>query len=67
MSISASAEGAGQSGPRAPDLLYSETEQDLRDSLRALLKSRCRPEDVLARIGTLAGCGSGDDGQSGNP
>ncbi len=52
---------------RAPDLLYSETEQDLRESLRALLKSRCRPEDVLGRIATLAGCGSGDDGEPGNP
>jgi alkylation response protein AidB-like acyl-CoA dehydrogenase len=67
MSISASAEASGQSGLRALDLLYSETEQDLRESLRALLKSRCRPEDVLRRIGTLAGCGSGDDGQPGNP
>jgi hypothetical protein len=50
MSVSASAEASGQSGPRAPDLLYSETEQDLRESLRALLKSRCRPEDVLGRL-----------------
>jgi alkylation response protein AidB-like acyl-CoA dehydrogenase len=63
MSVSASAEASGQSGPRAPDLLYSETEHDLRESLRALLKSRCRPEDLLGRIGTLAGCG----GEPGNP
>src|ERR1700753_2431591 len=34
---------------RVPDLLYSETETDLRDSVRSLLAARCRPEDVLPR------------------
>jgi alkylation response protein AidB-like acyl-CoA dehydrogenase len=32
---------------RAPDLLYSDTENELRDSVRALLAARGRPEDVL--------------------
>jgi alkylation response protein AidB-like acyl-CoA dehydrogenase len=33
-----------------PDLLYSDVEDDLRDSVRALLTDRCPPGSVLARI-----------------
>ena len=50
MSI-AEAAAADKPGQRAPDLLYSDTERDLADSLRSLLAARCRPEDVLARLG----------------
>jgi len=50
MSI-AEAEAAGKPGERAPDLLYSEAERDLAGSLRSLLGARCRPEDVLGRLG----------------
>jgi alkylation response protein AidB-like acyl-CoA dehydrogenase len=31
------------------DLLYSETEQELRDSVRAMLADRCTPAGILAR------------------
>ncbi|MGH8876691.1 MAG: acyl-CoA dehydrogenase family protein, partial [Stackebrandtia sp.] len=34
--------------PPAADLLYSETEQELRDSLRRLLADRCPPDWVLS-------------------
>ena len=50
MSI-AEAQAAEKPGQRAPDLLYSETERDLSDSLRSLLAARCRPDDLLARLG----------------
>ncbi|MFF3651722.1 acyl-CoA dehydrogenase family protein [Streptomyces sp. NPDC002181] len=34
------------------DLLYSETEEELRSAVRALLADRCAPADVLARAET---------------
>ncbi|WP_406513354.1 acyl-CoA/acyl-ACP dehydrogenase [Streptomyces sp. NBC_00161] len=34
------------------DLLYSETEEELRSAVRALLADRCTPADVLARAET---------------
>ena len=52
MSI-AEAEAAGRPGRRTPDLLYSEAERDLAGSLRSLLGSRCRPEDLLGRLGGI--------------
>ena len=52
MSI-AEAEAAGRPGQRTPDLLYSEAERDLAGSLRSLLGSRCRPEDLLGRLGGI--------------
>ena len=52
MSI-AEAEAAGKPGQRTPDLLYSEAERDLAGSLRSLLGSRCRPEDLLGRLGGI--------------
>ena len=51
MSAPARAAAADEVG-RPHDLLYSDTEQDLRDSLRSLLASRSRPEDILARMDT---------------
>jgi len=51
MSAAAEAEAAGMAGPRTPDLLYSEAERALAESLRSLLTARCRPEDQLARLG----------------
>jgi alkylation response protein AidB-like acyl-CoA dehydrogenase len=38
-----------QAERRTPDLLYSEPERALRDSLRSLLEARCAWPDVLAR------------------
>ncbi|GAA1933288.1 acyl-CoA dehydrogenase family protein [Streptomyces sodiiphilus] len=35
--------------PAAPDLLYSEIEEELRASVRSLLADRCPPEAVLGR------------------
>ena len=52
MSI-AEAEAAGKPGQRTPQLLYSEAERDLAGSLRSLLGSRCRPEDLLGRLGGI--------------
>src|ERR1700760_1998933 len=46
---------------RAPDLLYSETETDLRDSVRSLLAARARPEDVLPRADGSNDTGPGAD------
>ncbi len=46
---------------RAPDLLYSETENELRDSVRALLAARARPEDVLPRADGSNDGGPGAD------
>jgi alkylation response protein AidB-like acyl-CoA dehydrogenase len=46
---------------RAPDLLYSETETELRDSVRALLAARAKPEDVLARADGSNDTGPGAD------
>jgi alkylation response protein AidB-like acyl-CoA dehydrogenase len=46
---------------RAPDLLYSETETELRDSVRALLAARARPEDVLPRADGSNDGGPGAD------
>jgi len=46
---------------RAPDLLYSETETDLRDSVRSLLAARARPEDVLPRADGSNDGGPGAD------
>jgi alkylation response protein AidB-like acyl-CoA dehydrogenase len=45
--------GLARSGrsEQLPNLLYSQDEEDLRASLRALLADRCPPERVLARIG----------------
>ncbi|MEU9038399.1 acyl-CoA dehydrogenase family protein [Streptomyces sp. NPDC048352] len=47
---------APQPGPPAPgapyDLLYSETEEELRAAVRALLADRCTPASVLARAET---------------
>ncbi len=43
MSAAAQAEAAGMAGPRTPDLLYSEAERALAESLRSLLTARCRP------------------------
>jgi alkylation response protein AidB-like acyl-CoA dehydrogenase len=34
----------------SPDLLYSDVEDDLRGTVRALLADRCPPEAVLARV-----------------
>ena len=51
MTASPDVEAAEQAAAdRAPDLLYSETETELRDSVRSLLAARARPEDVLARV-----------------
>ncbi|WP_260616206.1 acyl-CoA dehydrogenase family protein, partial [Streptomyces sp. WAC05292] len=33
----------------APDLRYSDTEEELRSAVRSLLAARCTPADVLAR------------------
>ncbi|MCX5072099.1 acyl-CoA/acyl-ACP dehydrogenase [Streptomyces sp. NBC_00513] len=39
--------------PRAPfDLLYSETEEELRSAVRSLLADRCAPASILARVET---------------
>jgi alkylation response protein AidB-like acyl-CoA dehydrogenase len=46
---------------RAPDLLYSETENELRDSVRSLLGARARPEDVLPRADGSNDTGPGAD------
>ncbi|MDK9494199.1 acyl-CoA/acyl-ACP dehydrogenase [Streptomyces katrae] len=47
---------APQPGPAAPsapyDLLYSQTEEELRAAVRALLADRCAPAGVLARAET---------------
>ncbi|MEU9714313.1 acyl-CoA dehydrogenase family protein [Streptomyces sp. NPDC047976] len=47
---------APQPGPAAPsapyDLLYSQTEEELRAAVRALLADRCDPAGVLARAET---------------
>jgi alkylation response protein AidB-like acyl-CoA dehydrogenase len=37
------------SQPEMPGLLYSEAENDLRQTVRAFLAERCQPADVLAR------------------
>ncbi|WUC82601.1 acyl-CoA/acyl-ACP dehydrogenase [Streptomyces sp. NBC_00536] len=37
-----------------PDLLYSETEEELRSAVRALLTDRCAPAALLGRIETAA-------------
>ncbi|MEU8438400.1 acyl-CoA dehydrogenase family protein [Streptomyces sp. NPDC029216] len=43
----------GPSAPRAPfDLLYSDTEEELRAAVRSLLAERCAPAGVLARVET---------------
>ena len=47
---------------RVPDLLYSETETELRDSVRSLLAARCRPEDVLPRADGQGDGAGGDVG-----
>jgi alkylation response protein AidB-like acyl-CoA dehydrogenase len=46
---------------RVPDLLYSETETELRDSVRALLAARAKPEDVLPRADGSNDTGPGAD------
>ncbi len=46
---------------RAPDLLYSETETELRDSVRSLLAARAKPEDVLPRADGSNDTGPGAD------
>jgi alkylation response protein AidB-like acyl-CoA dehydrogenase len=43
---------ADEAGRRTHDLLYTDTERDLRMSLRSLLATRSRAEDILARIDT---------------
>ena len=58
MTTTADLEGAEQAAAdRTPDLLYSETETELRDSVRSLLARRCKPEDVLARADGSSGTG----------
>ncbi|MFH7598091.1 acyl-CoA dehydrogenase family protein [Streptomyces racemochromogenes] len=43
----------GHPAPRAPiDLLYSDTEEELRAAVRSLLADRCGPASVLARAET---------------
>ena len=37
------------SQPEMPGLLYSEAENDLRQTVRALFAERCQPADVLGR------------------
>ena len=50
--MTASLRDATQAGAAAPpNLLYSQDEDDLRASLRALLTDRCPPQRVLAQIG----------------
>jgi alkylation response protein AidB-like acyl-CoA dehydrogenase len=51
MSAPARPAAADEAG-RTHDLLYTDTERDLRDSLRSLLATRSRPEDILARMDT---------------
>jgi alkylation response protein AidB-like acyl-CoA dehydrogenase len=46
---------------RTPDLLYSETETELRDSVRSLLAARAKPEDVLPRADASNDTGPGAD------
>jgi alkylation response protein AidB-like acyl-CoA dehydrogenase len=48
------AAGPGQDGPRefAPDLLYTETETDLRGAVRSVLEDRAGWPEVLARTET---------------
>ncbi len=43
---------AGQAAARLPDLLYGETETELRAAVRALLADRCGWPEVLARTET---------------
>jgi alkylation response protein AidB-like acyl-CoA dehydrogenase len=51
--MTASLHDATQAGVAAPpNLLYSQDEDDLRASLRALLTDRCPPQSVIRRIGT---------------
>ena len=45
----AGATAAGQAAARLPDLLYGETETELRAAVRALLEDRCGWREVLAR------------------
>jgi alkylation response protein AidB-like acyl-CoA dehydrogenase len=52
MSAPARPAAADEAGHRIHDLLYTDTERDLRDSLRSLLATRSRPEDILSRMGT---------------
>jgi alkylation response protein AidB-like acyl-CoA dehydrogenase len=40
---------AAMSQPEIPGLLYSEAENDLRQTVRAFFAERCQPADVLAR------------------
>jgi len=58
MTTTADLEGAEQAAAdRTPDLLYTETETELRDSVRSLLARRCKPEDVLPRADGSSGIG----------
>jgi alkylation response protein AidB-like acyl-CoA dehydrogenase len=43
----AAADGAAR---HTPDLLYSDTEEELRKSIRSLLAAQCGPEDILRRV-----------------
>jgi alkylation response protein AidB-like acyl-CoA dehydrogenase len=63
MTSTADLEGAEQAAAdRTPDLLYTETETELRDSVRSLLAARARPEDVLPRADAQDGEIGGDTG-----
>ena len=58
MTSTADLEAAEQAAAdRTPDLLYTETETELRDSVRSLLAARCKPEDVLPRADGSGGTG----------
>ena len=51
--MTASQHDATRAGVAAPpNLLYSQDEDDLRASLRALLADRCPPESVIRRVGS---------------
>jgi alkylation response protein AidB-like acyl-CoA dehydrogenase len=50
MSAPATSAAADEAGHRTLDLLYDETERELRASLRSLLAARARPEGILARM-----------------
>ncbi|MER6214285.1 acyl-CoA dehydrogenase family protein [Streptomyces sp. NPDC001272] len=51
--MTAPAPRPGHPAPRAPiDLLYSQTEEELRAAVRSLLTDRCHPAGILARAET---------------
>jgi len=50
---------ADESGRRTPDLLYDDTEQTLRESIRSLLVARCGADDILRRVESDDTCDTG--------